>query len=191
MIIDLFIPKTLSSFYQLVYNFNIIMCGWIVFKKCRWFVFNCVDELSQKPCRWVVLSMNCLVPKSTSRISAYISNIWWSILNLKSAFPKAYSDFLWRIAKKTNFNPRVYHFKPLLQHALLDLFKQTSVLLIDLQNMCVSGCGIMQICHWIFIIERSLKPQTFHTQKQTIVLYKSIRFLSISLLQNVVNILYL
>ena len=53
--------------------------------------------------------------KSTSRISVYISNTWWSILNLKSAFPKAYSDLLWQIANKPNFNPMVYHFKPLLQ----------------------------------------------------------------------------
>ena len=39
---------------------------------------------------------------------------------------------------------------------------------------------------------KPLKPQTFHTQKQTTIeLYRSIRFLSISLLQNVVNMLYL
>ena len=45
---------------------------------------------------------------------------------------------------------------------------------------------------YIFVIERALKLQTFHTQMQTTIeLYRSIRFLSISLLQNVVNILYL
>ena len=45
---------------------------------------------------------------------------------------------------------------------------------------------------YIFMIEPPLKPQTFHTQKQTTIeLYRSIRFLSISLLQNVVNMLYL
>ena len=41
-------------------------------KKCRWTVFKSVGELSsnlsvnclQKPCRWIVLSVNCLVPKT-------------------------------------------------------------------------------------------------------------------------------
>ena len=31
-------------------------------QKCRWIVSKSVGELSQKPCRWVVLSVSCLVP---------------------------------------------------------------------------------------------------------------------------------
>ena len=89
VIIDLFIPKTLSSFYQLVYNFNIIMCRWIFFKKCRWVVFNCVDELSPK-----TVSMSCLVDElSCSHFFAFIQK-WRGKQNISGSdfktenFPK-------------------------------------------------------------------------------------------------------